>query len=150
MHHRIWLSSLLNVPVSYNGGIDLADNDVGIELKCRYEIYNHSFAVHEYQIEQFQKENPGKHLFWAFLIYGLKMSPKRIGNHNIGRLIQKREVWFIDWDWVRQFPVSYPKTGPYVYVKEENFPDRKTMKRFSKKGGTLYLPDNCVLEERLK
>ena len=147
--HRTWLSNILQVPYNMNGGIDLADDSVGIELKCRYQIYPPTFTIHEYQISRFKEENPDQKLFWAFLLYDLALQPKRIGRHNIGKLVTSRDVWFFDWDWVKQFPVSRPKTGPYVYVKRSFFPEDNHFHRFVKKGGTLYVPKDSALEERL-
>jgi len=72
--HKIWLSGVLGIPYFMNGGIDLADDYIGVELKCRYKKYHPTFTVHSYQISEFEKENPGKELFWAFLLYDLIVS----------------------------------------------------------------------------
>ena len=147
--HRKWLSSILDIPFRTNGGIDLANEDIGIELKCRYKKYNHQFTVHEYQLNRFQEENPGKKLYWAFLLYDLKKQPDRIGNANcIENAVSNREVWFFEWNWIKQFPVSHPKTGPYVYIKEKFFPPPEYLDKFEAKGGTLYLPKNIELEAK--
>jgi len=79
----------------------------------------------------------------------LLVRPKKIRNHNIEKLVSSREVWFLEWDWVKQFPVSYPKTGPYVYVNKSLFPDEDSFDRFDKERGTLFLPKDSILEERL-
>ena len=123
MYHRLWLSRLLDLTPHFNGGIDLYDDKVGIELKCRYQKWNHGFAVDARQISKFEEENNEKELFWAFLFYDLKNPPRRIKNKDIGSHISDREVWFLPWDWIKPFPVSEPKTGPYVYIHRTDFPN---------------------------
>lgn len=54
--HRKWLGNLLGMPLpAYNKGIDLSDEDVGIEIKSRLRKYSTHIAVHYYQISEFRK-----------------------------------------------------------------------------------------------
>ena len=122
MYHRLWLGNLLTLNLHFSGGIDLYDDAIGVELKCRYQRWNHSFAVGARQISRFQEDNQGKELFWAFLFYDLENPPRRIRRRDIGKHIFEREVWLLPWDWIKQFPISTPKTGPYVYVHRKDFP----------------------------
>ena len=151
MVHKKWLSSVLNMPYSSNGfGIDFLDDRLGIELKCRYDRYTPNFAVHEYQVDHFLEKNPGRELFWAFLVYGLTKTPSDIRGRDIGKFVSSRHVWFLEWDWVRQFPVSYPETGPYRYVHaNKDFPPEEEFTRLEEQGGILYLPKGSTLEHKL-
>ena len=148
LSHRLWLSDVLGIPYSTNGGIDLVDDQVGVELKARYRIYTHKFTVHAYQVEQFKKENPGKELYWAFLLYDLDRDVRKVGK-NIERTVTRRDVVFLPWDFVKQFPIATPKTGPYIYVPERDFPSKKEFKRLRRSGGILFLPNGSLLEARL-
>lgn len=146
--HREWLCDILGMKHTISGGIDLYDDVSGIELKCRYTIYAHTFTVAEYQIDEFRTANPDKKLFWAFLLYDLAKSPRRIGKRSIEKNVTKRTIWFYDWDWVRQFPVADPETGPYVYVKDRFF-NKNNHRRFRRNGGTLYVPEGSILVDKL-
>jgi hypothetical protein len=149
MCHKRWLAKVLDMDYSVNGGIDLLDDEKGIELKCRYKRWYPHFAVHEYEINKFEEENHDKKLFWGFLVYNLATEPKKIGKKNIDNIVSERNIWFMDWDYVRQFPSYHPKTGPYVYVTKNKFPPDETFQRFERKGGNLYVPKGSLLEKEL-
>ncbi len=145
--HRRWLGSLFSLTSSTNGGIDLYDDTIGVELKSRYTKYNHSFAVHAKQTELFLEENPTKKLYWAFLLYDLSRSPAEIGSQfDIESYVTKREVWFTSWDWIRQFPIHNPKTGPYQYISIKKLPAEDEV--YTRKDEIIHLPKNSLLEER--
>lgn len=147
--HRVWLGNLFNMHLpAYNSGIDLSDEEVGIEIKSRLRKYSTHIAVHHYQISEFREENRTKELYWAFLLYDLTMNPKAIRTSALERFIRNRECWFLRWDFVDRLPVYSPKTGPYVYVNSKDFLD-KEFKRVERKGAILYLPVGSDLEERL-
>ena len=143
-----WLGKVLEIPTSRNGGIDLVDDKYGVEIKSRLNTYPQNFAVHSYQISQFEEENPNQTLYWAFLIYGLSKPVKKIKTHNVERLISERKVWLLEWDWIKKLPICDPKTGPYVYIHKKDFIDTK-FRRYEASNGILYLPINTPLEERL-
>ncbi len=149
MCHRIWLSDALNIPISSNGGIDLVGDNIGIELKCRYSLYRNGFTIHQYQVDRFRDENPGKELFWAFMLYDLDKSPRKIKEMDIEAAVTDRAVWFYDWNWVRQFPVHNPKTGPYIYI-HSNYLDRGENIMLLKNGGMFNVPIGSALEQRLR
>ena len=147
--NKKWLGDVLDLSHQKdNNGIDLTDDSIGVEIKSRYTAHSHRFPVHYYQIDQFKKENQGKELFWAFMLYGLKSPPKLI-KRNIDDAITNRTVWFYEWNWVKRFPVHNVKTGPYIYVSESSF-DVKNHFRYTKGDGALYVPRNSTLEMRLK
>lgn len=146
--HREWLSNILGIKLSTNSGIDLIDEEIGIELKSRYDFWHSTFAVHYYQVDQFKDENQDKELFWAFLIYGLKIPPRKIKSRDVDQIVTNRNVWFFPWDWIKQFDVWYPKTGPYIYVHKKDFPPNNKFRRFRRKGGVLYVPQDSMLTER--
>lgn len=145
--HRNWLANVLGLSASSMGGIDLYDARICIELKSRYTRYNHSFAVDARQRKRFAEENPSCDLFWAFLIYDLSHSPKSIGQRFIiERFITKRDVWILPWDWIDQFPIATPRTGPYYYVHRKDFP--REMFMYTRGNARIHLRDRSI-EERL-
>jgi hypothetical protein len=149
-HHRRWLSETIHVPVPENTGIDLADEDVGIELKSKYKLYTLNYAIHAYQIHRFQEENEGKQLFWGFLSYDLRKPVEKIySKENLANVVFDVEILFMEWDFVKQFPVASPPTGPYVYVHSNRFPARENFKILFRNNAKLYVPRGTILEEKI-
>ncbi len=149
-YHRRWLSETVNVSASKGIGIDLVDDTIGIEMKCRLNIYATNYPVHAYQVQQFEENHPEKELFWGFLSYGLTKPVSKIRRgENLIKLITDVEVRLIEWEWIKQFPISSPKTGPYIYVHSKDFPPENTFEKYSKNGGTIYLPKESILEEKI-
>lgn len=148
--HRKWTGETFHIPQPEKTGIDLADDEIGIEIKCRLEIYANSYAVHAYQITQFEEENKNKELFWGFMKYGMSKAVKRIvKKDNLSELVTGREIIFVPWNWIKKFPVFKPKTGPYVYAHAKDFPARDEMVRYDFPGAVAFLPKNSLLEEKL-
>ncbi len=152
-YHLEWLQNILKLnrpdQLSIDCGIDLLDQGTAVELKSRLKKYSHNFAVHAYQIDEYESQLPDHTLFWAFLFYDLTKPVKKIEAEEVGSCIKGREAWFMDWKWIKQFPQSNVKTGPYVYVHKNNFPAENNFVKMKEKGGTLYVPKNSILEERL-
>lgn len=149
-HQATWLSDQLKLtPANGQGGIDAADDKIAIEMKNRLRDWYHSWPIHAYQITKFPRENRGKEMFWAFLLYDLTKTVPSIRNRDLPGAILNREVWMMPWKWVKKFPVHRPKTGPYVYVHHKDLPDRNYFSRFQRSHGALYVPKDSSLEERL-
>ena len=149
--HLWWLAEVLDLGMS-DGGIDLGDHKLGVEMKCRYQKYqNSNYAVHAYQVDEFKNQNPNKELFWGFVLYGLSEEPKKIPKDaDLDKFITHRSAWFFPWDWVRQFPIANPRTGPYRYVSSKAIRASGPFTEHTKGGGKLYLPKGCeALEQRL-
>jgi hypothetical protein len=152
-HHLAWLKELLQLEHPHNtdieSGIDLVDGKIGLELKSRLQKYSLNFAVHAYQVDEYPAQLPHHALYWAFLYYDLSKPVKELEVEEIADTITEREVWFFDWDWIRPFSISPAKTGPYIYVHKRDFPPEENFIKMKEKGGTLYVPKNRELEERL-
>lgn len=148
-YHLRWIAKPLNAKTSDKFGIDIYNDFIGIELKSRHINYTKNFAVHAYQVDQFRKENPNRELYWCFLIYHTSIGIKEITNHNLESVIGFRKAWFIEWDWIRQFPISNPKTGPYVYVGLKDFPEKNYFKEIAYNGGYFLVPNDSILEKIL-
>lgn len=135
-----WLAAAFNLTHNHYG-IDLCDQKYGIEVKSRLKSYQASVAVHAYQVNQFQKENPSLTLFWAFVFYSTTKPISEITHHNeISRNLCDQEAYILPWDWVRQFPSSTsPKTGPYIYVHKRDFPSSNQFQDFSVASGCIHV-----------
>jgi len=150
MYNARWLAKALGLSyVNGLGGIDVAGEDQCIELKGRNRNWHPSWAVHTYQIGLFPKQNPKKELFWAFMMYDSKKTVPSTKNRDFPDVLTNRQVWLFDWNWVKQFPIHRPPTGPYIYVHRTDFPPNNTFRRSRKKGGVIFAPKNSSLEDLL-
>ena len=150
--HKSWLGEFLNIPVQIKTGIDLLDDKLGIELKNRYQKYSKSFAVHAYQVDLFKKDNPDIELSWGLLLYDLQKEPPMFeDNDDFEQEVTSRNIWFIEWDWIYQFPVQNPKTGPYRYASLSKSPSKSEFEEFQVNGATtINVHKKCpVLLERI-
>jgi hypothetical protein len=81
--------------------------------------------------------------------YKLSKSVNEIDDNKYGSgleaLVTEREVWFLPWDWIDQFSVSYVKTGPYVYVNSKKFPCSDYFEDFFEHKGLLHVPNDSKL-----
>ena len=149
--HLKWLSSVLSLKINTKDGIDLSNETIGVELKSKYSIYSKRFAIHSYQVDKFREQNPDKVLFWCLLCYGLSKKPIEIKKEALEDLLTIREAWFLEWDWVRQFPISTkPKTGPYIYVGIRDFSDKLNFHNVYRNKSSLHIPMNSILENMIK
>ena len=143
-YHKVWLGVALSMlpigaifPLDYNHKkrvfditphipdyeqIDLQSDEIGIEMKCRCTIFEPRFDVYAHQIPDYEAVHPDKTLYWAFLFYDLLRLRKNLTKANLKRSIGRREVWFLEWDFVKQFPEHIGTTGNHVYVRKRDFP----------------------------
>ncbi len=141
-----WLGNILSMEHPPNSGIDLLDDTMGIELKCRYNAHRPVFTIHEYQIVNYPEQNKKIPIYWAFLLYGLNEKPIDIKvTDDLGEIIASRDLWFMGWNWVNTFPVSYAKTGPYVYVHRDDLPDDSEFVDFEIDNANFHVHKKCDL-----
>lgn len=148
-YHLTYLAQRLGLSQTAKFGIDLVGDMIGIELKSRLNLYTPNFAVHEYQVDHFRRELPAHDLFWAFMTYKLHDSIAVIKEQEIERQIHSRETWILPWDWIRQFPISPAKTGPYIYVHHKYFPNSEECVTIQEKESILHFPKGWGLDGRL-
>jgi hypothetical protein len=150
-HNKEWLANCLWFAVGNHGGIDMFNDNIGIELKGRYQKWSHRWAVHAYQIAKFAEQNPKKELFWAFMLYDLAKPVAQLTEAELPSALCNRKVWFMPWSWIDNFPqTNGTKTGEYVYVPKSALPSYQNIIRYRKNGGTLYVPPGSVLEDHLR
>ncbi len=148
--HRKWAGEIFHIPYVKKTGIDLVDEEIGVEVKCRLWKWDNSYTIHEYQVGGFEEDNPNKELYWMFIRYDMSKDFDKIKKKDkLEDLITKRTVVALEWDWIKQFPVSYPKTGPYrLGAKGKNFPI-ETLREYIIGTNSIYLPKNSLIEEKL-
>ena len=148
--NRDWASKTFHVPILEKTGIDLIDDEIGIEVKCRLWKYDNSYTIHEYQVKEFEENNPSKELYWMFLRYDISKDFNKIKKKDkLEELVTKKTVVALPWDWIKQFPVTYPKTGPYrMGARGKNFPIND-LQKYEIGNDLIYLPKNSLIEEKL-
>jgi hypothetical protein len=137
------------VPRINHLGIDLWDGKTGIELKCAYDRWGGRFPFPSRQIDEYCRQNPGLELFWAFAIYSLSREPCQIERAQLGDYIGEKNVWFLPWDWVRQFATHEAKTATFTYVRKKDFPPDDAFAKFEVERGILRVPRGSSLEKKL-
>lgn len=148
-HNAKWLAGIFGFNCTTGNGIDVFGEEHGIELKNRSRAWYPAWTIHAYQIDLFPKQNPGKELFWGFLLYSPTKTVRSIRPRDFPSVITDREVWLIDWDWAKTRPVHHPRTGPYVYARQKYFPPNNTFSCHKRNGGILHVPKKSSLEDLL-
>ena len=144
--HQRWAEEKLGLEPQ-GGGIDLLANGFGFELKSRLVPGESSaFPLHYYQVDDFPAAHPEKRLYWMLIYYTMSKKVKQVRNKDLedSNLVTWRDIHFVPWDYVRQFKVWKPKTGPYLYFHKHEIPEAKIIKKI--KGAKLYLPDKHLEE----
>ena len=141
--HGVWLESVLGIP--YLGrahGIDFANEDTAMELKCRLKCYSDIWACDENDRIQFEKEQEGKKMYWAFLLYSLdKRVPSLSRTQNLEPHVTGRDCWIVEWNVIHNFPVHSPLySGPFRYAKEHLL-DKKGFSLIEDKKGRVYVSE---------
>jgi hypothetical protein len=148
-HNEVWVGKQLGLHKHGHHNIDLLDNAVGVEVKTKNRSNSRNWACANEEIVRFPDRHAGKELFWAFLLYDLNWDYVKPFN-DINTLIRNREVWIMPMNWLDNFPVTQHTKRPYRYVHHYDFPESHYFNAFEKRGGVLYLPKDCALEERLR
>ena len=121
------LATLFKLPFIRGPGIDLKDSKIGVEMKGRYDVWTHTWTVHSEPIDIYPRQNPSLRLYWALMLYGLSKPPSKIAENisdrSLEQLVTERTLWLVEWDWMREREVWYPKTGPYCYPKRHELPN---------------------------
>lgn len=162
-YHELRLGEILSLAPTPNDGIDLIGAELSVEVKVKKRD-NPTWPIHEYQIRKFLRESNGKPLYWALVLYDLKTPVEDIPRipfemvvlrphiiiDSIRPHIARPEVWFFYWDWIRQFKVWKPKTGPYRYVHSWELPPESRFRTVRKDGYILHYPRNSGLEQQIQ
>ena len=98
--------------VNPNNGPDIISKnkimEVKFDLVSNSKTYYSSWTVFEYQMNY----NNGKTGYWGLGRYWLSEDINRIKTVNLAnleRMVEKRELFVVPWDWMYQFPPHYTK-----------------------------------------
>jgi len=117
--HRHWLARLLRMHTTEGIGIDIWNDEFGIELKTALDRMKWSPAACQYP--EYREMYPDKELYWAFMVYNMSIPVQEFHGKSLSRRITYREVWFMPWEWIETRPLTEPKTGPYRYTYRSSF-----------------------------
>ncbi len=120
-----WVADALNMKINPARGPDLIDNEKAIELKFKMLYSNGKYAhkcwrVQEHQLT-YSKEFP--EIYWGlgFYIFNEELKNiKRSNFSNIEKLVDYRELYIINWNWINQFPI-YHHNGKTKFSKWDYF-----------------------------
>lgn len=112
MHHvhHLWAAEVLGMQVNPEEGPDLIDNDKIVEVKFTLVVpdkYPEAWTVLEHQMsypQQYQRKG-----FWGLGKYWLKVPVEEIktrSHERLEELVERREMYLVNWDWMIQFPPS--------------------------------------------
>jgi hypothetical protein len=151
MVHRSWLADMLGMDVNDEegnwAGIDVVDEDKGVEIKARmtgvHSRNHHHFTIHDRQYAEFPKEYEDRTLFFALMKYELAKPVRELDHPDVTeRLVTRREVLVIPWDALAHLPVSTPRTGPYRYVNKPDYEElmqRRDLIELKTEKGPIYV-----------
>src|SRR3989344_6887544 len=141
--HRRWLERELGVAKAEYNGIDHLNEFFAIELKAKLKTkkYSINFAVNADQVDDFVERYPGREFYWAFMTYTFAKTVKETKiKENLEKLVLKREVWSLPWEWIFQFPISNPQhSGPFRYVPIKAFSNIDAITTFKAEKGTIHV-----------
>jgi hypothetical protein len=142
--HGDWLERVTGVNhVGRNGVIDLLNEDFAVEVKSQLVQYSSTWACNANTIEMYKSRYVRKDMSWAFVRYDLSKSVQSLKiNKDLEPFVTSREVWFMPFDWIYQFPISFPEhSGPFRYANEKGFPEKLVSVTLSDKDILHFHPD---------
>ena len=155
MYNESWLGRTLGLKRSGRQGvIDLRDDEFAVEMKGRSRTWYPGWVVNADQIDEYVEQNSPRPMFWAFMLYDISRTIPSITPSQVSSVIKRRNVWILPWDWIRKFPITRPPTGPYVHAHQKDLPNGHYFRRYRRQAfrqrGFIYVPKNCLLEDRLR
>lgn len=145
--HETWASNLLGIPVNLEDGIDLIDSKRKLGVEVKFAMDYQGWTVLDWQLDYGKKLDQA---YWALGIYSLNQPISSIRTTNLSKIekmINRRDLWLVSWDWMNQFPIH--KTAGkseftewklnLVYPKHRLLP--KTVKSIPIKNGTLNVTE---------
>ena len=104
--NEIWTANVLGMHLNPNSGPDLIDENKIVEVKFTLSQNSKNYfkwSVLGYQINY---SNLSENSFWAFGFYNLEIPVQKIKTQDpekLEKLITKREVNIVPWNWIYQF-----------------------------------------------
>src|SRR3989338_9412429 len=92
-YNKQWLAEALGIHANGFFGIDLLNEEFGIELKCRMKGYGRRIITDPHQLHLYPINHAGREFYWALLYYKLSKAVRDIKEReNLEDIIREREV----------------------------------------------------------
>ncbi|MSR86117.1 hypothetical protein EXS74_01845 [Candidatus Woesearchaeota archaeon] len=93
-YNKRWLAKTLGIRSNGFMGIDLLNDQFGIELKCKMIGNGKRILTDPNQLHLYPIDNPGREFYWALMYYKLSKPVNAIEqSEDLEDIILKREVW---------------------------------------------------------
>jgi hypothetical protein len=146
--HEKWAAEVLGMKVNAGDGPDLISEDKIMEVKF---TLGRDWTVLEHQMNY----NNGKVGYWGLGIYSLREDIDRIkivSSAKLEKLVEKRQLFIVPWEWMYQFPPHYTKgktknsewENTLRYPKLKNLP--QTIATYELKKGLVYLTEGVSFD----
>lgn len=109
LYNEIWSANVLNMNVNPNKGPDLIDENKAVEVKFKI-LYSNGKYTHKcwrvlgHQLE-YNKKFP--EIYWGLGFYRVNKEIKNIKTDKLEEITEYRELYLVNWDWMKQFPVYH-------------------------------------------
>ena len=116
-----WAAYVLNMQVNPQAGPDLIDKDKIAEVKFCL-VHPGEYRYIQWKALEYQMQYPEKYQrpgFWILGEYALQTQIKSIRKLGLEDLATFRQIWIVNWDWMKQFP-PFPQKGKTEISKWEN------------------------------
>jgi len=117
-YNHQWAAEVLGMRVNEQNGPDLIDDGKFVEIKFaltnptknnQKNNYPKAWTVLEHQMD-YLKQQKGKRGYWGLGLYELTKAVKSIDiidMNNLESLVRSRELFIVEWDWMKQFEPSH-------------------------------------------
>jgi hypothetical protein len=107
-----WAAEVLNMQLNPQRGPDLIDDNKAVEVKFKI-LYSSGKYVHKcwrVQSHQLYYNNGVSDIYWGLGFYNFNEDVKKIKRHdfsNIEKFVNYRELYLVDWNWMKQFSIYH-------------------------------------------
>jgi hypothetical protein len=152
-----WLGRQLDLGTAKRYGIDLYNDQFGVELKSRMARYTPTWACDVPQIEEFKKDYPGKELLWALMLYGFSKRVNEIEDRFSDKLPQveqwvtSRETWLVPVSLLELLEQHTTQSTIFVYpgLNKDTFPRPDFFQDFDTGEGIIHIAKTSGLIDRM-
>ena len=111
--NEVWAAKVLNMQINSKNGPDLIDENKAIEIKFEKvypDVNTHKcwkILGHQLDYNEVHKE-----IYWGLGFYKLNKKIKDVKQGdltNLEKIVDYREIYLINWDWMNQFPLYHQK-----------------------------------------
>lgn len=117
-YNEAWASKILGIKLNEGKGPDLLEKDLAVEVKFKLafkdKYYDKCWRVLGDQLD-YEKEYSG--FYWGLGFYWLNKEVKDVSSKDFSRLdklVGERELYLVEGDWVRQFPIYHHKGKTHI------------------------------------